>query len=107
MKKFVYLLSVVCIFQITAIRVFAQQENYSNMQKTTYFVQKSEGLYAVARKFNVSVDDLCKWNNLPKDAQLLINQELIVYIPKTQKVSTFIKNIAITVSCFIFHVPSY
>jgi len=43
----------------------------------TYIVAAKEGLYAIARKFNVSVQQLREWNNLKNDS-LRIGQELII-----------------------------
>ncbi|MEI9957529.1 MAG: LysM domain-containing protein [Ferruginibacter sp.] len=43
----------------------------------TYIVAAKEGLYAIARKFNVSVQQLREWNGLKNDS-LRIGQELII-----------------------------
>ncbi len=43
----------------------------------TYFVQPGEGLYAVARKNKITVQQLREWNNLTSD-NLLAGQELII-----------------------------
>lgn len=43
----------------------------------TYVVQPKEGLYAISKKFNVSVQQLKEWNNLQDDS-LSIGQELII-----------------------------
>ncbi|MGG9971551.1 glucosaminidase domain-containing protein [Ferruginibacter sp. SUN002] len=46
--------------------------------KTKYYtVQQSEGLYAIAKKYGVKVDQLKQWNNLQTDA-LQVGQQLIV-----------------------------
>lgn len=44
---------------------------------TTHVVTAGETLYAISRKFNVSVDDLRQWNGLTSDA-LSVGQELVV-----------------------------
>jgi LysM repeat protein len=43
----------------------------------THAVQPREGLYAIAKKYQVSVQQLRQWNNLTTD-YLKIGQQLIV-----------------------------
>jgi LysM repeat protein len=43
----------------------------------THIVEAKEGLYAIARKYNISVGQLKEWNNLQTDL-LTIGQELII-----------------------------
>ncbi|RZM18008.1 MAG: LysM domain-containing protein, partial [Pedobacter sp.] len=40
-------------------------------------VQPKEGLYSIAKKYNVTVQDIRTWNNLPAD-ELKIGQQLII-----------------------------
>ena len=42
-----------------------------------YEVQAKEGLYGIAKKFQVTVQQLKEWNNLPTD-DLHIGQQLII-----------------------------
>lgn len=42
-----------------------------------YIVQPKESLYAISKKYGVSVDDIKKWNNLKSD-HLQIGQQLII-----------------------------
>jgi LysM repeat protein len=54
------------------------QSNPSLQVKTiTHKVQQGEGLYAVARKYNVTVEDIRKLNGLQSDV-LQVGQELII-----------------------------
>jgi LysM repeat protein len=46
--------------------------------KIYHEVQGKEGLYAISRKYQVSVNDIRSWNNLETD-QLQIGQKLIIY----------------------------
>ena len=46
--------------------------------RTVHVVKKGETLNAVARKYNVSVSNLKKWNNLRKDT-LVVGQKLTIY----------------------------
>ena len=43
----------------------------------THIVQAKEGLYAISKKYNISVQQLKEWNNIESDA-LSIGQELII-----------------------------
>lgn len=57
-----------------------KKENFplvSKGEQKTYLVQPGDGLYAVARKFKVSINQLREWNNLTED-DLRIGQKLIV-----------------------------
>lgn len=47
------------------------------VKKQTHIVQPKEGLFAISKKYNVTVQQLKEWNNLTADA-LGIGQELIV-----------------------------
>ena len=51
--------------------------NYYQQGKTIHIVQQGEGLYAIGREHNVSVEELMEWNNLESGA-LQLGQELIV-----------------------------
>ena len=72
-------LFVISFFQLISVDIVAQSKEDDNLIKTTYMVQQGEGLYMIARKFNVSIEDLCKWNNLTKDTKLILYQKLIIY----------------------------
>ena len=54
-----------------------KKETISNTSYSTYRVQQGETLYFLSRKFNVSIDNLKKWNNL-LDNGIDIGQELII-----------------------------
>lgn len=45
-------------------------------------VIKGETLYKISKKYNVSIDQICDWNNITKTAPLSICQELAVSTPK-------------------------
>ena len=55
----------------------ASQNPKSSSELQTHEVQPKESLYAIARKFGVSVNQLKQWNNL-KDNNLKVGQQLIV-----------------------------
>jgi LysM repeat protein len=54
-----------------------QQIDFIRDGMKIHIVQASEGLYALARNFDVSVDELVEWNNLESSA-LNLGQEIIV-----------------------------
>ncbi len=58
-------------------KVPAKETDFVRDGKKIHIVQAGEGLYAIARNFAVSVDDLVAWNNLTTSA-LNLGQELIV-----------------------------
>lgn len=72
----------------------ASNENSSEENNTTsdfYEVQKGDNLFSIAKKFNVSIEDLKKWNNLEDlNVQLgsklaLVNkEESVAETPKTE-----------------------
>ena len=46
-------------------------------------MRSSDSLYLIARKFNVSVDDLLRWNNLSRKSYLQPGQSLVVHVDIT------------------------
>ena len=62
-------------------------------EATTYIVKKGDSLYLIAKRFNTTVNEIIKLNNL-KSTSLSINQEL--KIPNTSS-STGLENISYTV----------
>ena len=55
----------------------ATRENTMTAPGKTHRVSSGEGLFSIARKYNVPVSDLRKWNSLSSD-ELRIGQDLIV-----------------------------
>ena len=64
---------------IQPIRIKAKNQNQQAApgNSITYIVQPKESLYAISKKYGVSVDNIKKWNNL-KDNHLQIGQQLII-----------------------------
>ena len=56
------------------------EDKLSQNEKKEHIVQKGETLYALSRKYNVSVDHIVKWNQL-RDMSLKEGQKLIVQSP--------------------------
>ncbi len=57
--------------------VYANREAYH----TTYVTAPGDGIDVVARRFQCSVDDIMRWNNL-KAREIVVNQELNIYLSK-------------------------
>ena len=50
----------------------------SALNSNSYIVQQGDSLWLIARKFDIHVEDLLKWNNLKKGTHLQPGQSLIV-----------------------------
>lgn len=50
--------------------------NISGVQSGVHIVKAKESLYSIARLYNLTVDQLCKMNNLNKNSKLKISQSL-------------------------------
>ena len=44
-----------------------------------YTVKKGDTLNRIATRYNVSVDDLVRWNRIPNQRLLIVGQRLIIY----------------------------
>lgn len=53
------------------------------VQQVRYKVRRGDSLYVIARKFNVSVDDLLRWNDLSRKSYLQPGQSLVVHVDIT------------------------
>ena len=67
---------------ILSIGQVLKLSDYNNIEYDTYIVKKGDSLWAISRKYNISVKELIEINNLT-DLTLQINQQLLV--PKTNK----------------------
>ncbi|MBU1297655.1 MAG: LysM peptidoglycan-binding domain-containing protein, partial [Bacteroidetes bacterium] len=56
----------------------SDQANKNSKNIIEYKVKKGDTLYAIAVKYNVSVDKLKQWNNF-KGSKLSIGQLIIIY----------------------------
>lgn len=57
--------------------IYANKEAYH----TTYVTAPGDGIDAVARRFQCSVEDIMRWNNL-NAREIVVNQELNIYLSK-------------------------
>ncbi len=46
--------------------------------KIPYLIQKGDTLSEIAKDFKVSVDDLCKWNNIVDPNKIEVGQKIII-----------------------------
>ena len=58
--------------------------NGKRVRTVNYTVRNGDSLYRIARKFNVSISDLRRWNNLAKGKYLQPGQRLKLYVDVTQ-----------------------
>ena len=68
------------------------KESDTNITENYYSVQPGDTLYSISNKYNVSIEDLKKWNNLATNI-LSIGQRLIIREPKKENandISTYI-----------------
>ncbi len=56
------------------------QSNNRNSNQTVHTVAQGETLYSLGRKYQVPVDDIKRWNNLP-DNNIQIGQKITIYRP--------------------------
>lgn len=52
-------------------------ENINGGSIIPYLVQSGDTLGALAKKFNCTIEDICKWNNITDPNVLSVNQKLI------------------------------
>jgi LysM repeat protein len=64
------------VLRIPAADVAISQK--SNSTTTKHIVQSGEGLFSIARKYNISVKELAKANNLSEEQPLKEGQELLI-----------------------------
>ena len=54
------------------------------VRTVTYTVRSGDSLYRISKKYNVSINELRRWNNLPKDKRLQPGQNLKLYVDVTR-----------------------
>lgn len=52
-------------------------ENIDGGSIIPYLVQSGDTLGALAKKFNCTIEDICKWNNITDPNVLSVNQKLV------------------------------
>ena len=62
---------------------FIEEESTPLQEDSVHFVQAGETLYSLSRQYQVSVQNLIAWNNLPSQPVLSIGQELRIIAPLT------------------------
>jgi membrane-bound lytic murein transglycosylase D len=64
-------------------------EQVDGRTRATVLVQAGDSLWAIAQKFGVGLEELCRWNGIsnPRRVKLQIGTELVVYprvLPATE-----------------------
>ena len=62
-----------------------QNRTVSGRQKYTYIVKPGDSFWSIAQNYNVSVNDVARWNNLSPKAILQLNQELAIWVKSDSK----------------------
>jgi membrane-bound lytic murein transglycosylase D len=62
----------------------AQAGSSAAFKSISYSVQRGDSLYAIARRFNVEIDDLRRWNNMRSRTLLYPGQAMTVYLTTAQ-----------------------
>jgi len=60
-----------------------EPKNKQTDEKQIYSVRSGDNLWAIGKRFNVSVKDLCAWNNLSTNSTLRLGQKLSLRNPQT------------------------
>ncbi|MDD7804649.1 MAG: LysM peptidoglycan-binding domain-containing protein [Endozoicomonas sp. (ex Botrylloides leachii)] len=70
-----------------------QNRNISGKQKYTYVVKPGDSFWLIAKKYNVKVSQLARWNSMSARNTLRVNQRLVVWTPaaRTNKVVRRVK----------------
>ena len=61
---------------------FAHHEAEKGRERQRYIVQKYDTLNSIAKRFSLSVGDLARINQFPRNTILRTGQEIIVYVPQ-------------------------
>lgn len=59
--------------------VNADKADKPNKKRSHYIIQRGDTVYSIARRFNVAVNDLQRWNNIPASYRLQPGSKLTVY----------------------------
>lgn len=63
----------------------AKNIDHSKSSKTIHTVLQGETLFAISRKYNVTVEQLKKWNGIDEKNIINIGKKLIIFLPKWSK----------------------
>lgn len=62
--------------------VVAANKSTGSDKHSHYVVKRGDTVFSIARRFNVAVNDLQRWNRIPADYSLQPGNKLMVYSPK-------------------------
>jgi len=86
MKK-IFLFSLLIVFMLNLDGLMAKSlETNNNSSNGKYIVKRGDCLYRLAKKFDISIDSLVKWNKIRNASLIYINQELIVAQPVVKEI---------------------
>ena len=65
--------------KLVVAKLSSDKTDKSNKKRSHYVIQRGDTVYSIARRFNVAVDDLQRWNNIPASYHLQPGSKLTVY----------------------------
>ena len=68
-----------------AIRTAASSGPQGRTQAVTYRVRRGDSLYRIGQRFNVRIQDIKRWNNIPEGSYLQPGQQLRLNVDVTQQ----------------------
>ncbi|MGL4986362.1 MAG: LysM peptidoglycan-binding domain-containing protein [Treponemataceae bacterium] len=57
-------------------------------QSTTYIIKKGETLYSIARRYNTTVDEICRLNNITDQTKIAVDQVIHIPVNTTSEIAT-------------------
>ena len=80
--------------------------NNTDTEDDIYIVQKGDSLWAIAQKYNISVDDLIKYNNL-SNLTLQIGQQLLIPNSNSNLDDTIYYNVQSGYTIFMVNIEKF
>ncbi|MDP2827448.1 MAG: LysM peptidoglycan-binding domain-containing protein [Sulfuricellaceae bacterium] len=65
--------------KLVVAKADTDKSDKSNKKRSHYVIQRGDTVYSIARRFNVAVNDLQRWNNIPASNHLQPGSKLTVY----------------------------
>ena len=66
--------------QVLQIMVNSKEEQNSTNNRVTYVIKKGDTLWAISKKYGVSIQNLVKWNNIKNPNLIYIGNKINIYI---------------------------
>lgn len=83
-------------YSLSQTQRLAKAANPSTHTKVTHTVKSGDSLWKIAKKYDVSINQLVKWNRLNRKKSLTIGQQMNIWLPSNEK-SGILRQITYTV----------